>query len=92
MKYILELTKVALSDIDKHKKSGDRKILKKLNNLLIELMKHPRTGSGKPEKLKQNLKGLYSRRINKKHRLIYKIKDKVVVVVVLSAHAHYDDK
>ena len=92
MKYTLEFTKLALSDIEKHKKSGDRKILMKLNKLLLELMKHPRKGIGKPEKLKQNLEGLYSRRINKKHRLVYKIKDEVVIVVVLSAHSHYGDK
>jgi len=92
MKYTLEFTKLAVSDIEKHKKSGDRKILMKLNKLLLELMKHPRKGIGKPEKLKQNLEGLYSRRINKKHRLVYKIKDEVVIVVVLSAYSHYGDK
>lgn len=55
-------------------------------------MEHPRTGTGQPEKLKYNLEGLYSRRINKKHRLVYVVKDQIVTVVVLSAHAHYEDK
>ena len=55
-------------------------------------MEHPRKGTGQPEKLKYNLEGLYSRRINKKHRLVYDIKDEIVTVVVLSAHSHYGDK
>ena len=92
MKYTLEFTKIALSDIKKHKKSGDRLTLKKLDKLLNELMVHPRTGTGKPEQLKHDLEGLYSRRINKKHRLVYDIKDEVVTVIVLSAHSHYGDK
>lgn len=43
MSYTLEFTKTALSDIQKHKKSGDRVTLKKIKQLLIELMEHPRT-------------------------------------------------
>jgi toxin YoeB len=92
MKYKLEFTKIALADIEKHKKSGDRATLKKINQLLNELMEHPRKGTGQPEKLKYNLEGLYSRRINKKHRLVYEIKDEIVTVIVLSAHSHYGDK
>ena len=92
MKYVLEFTKMALSDIEKHKKSGDRTLLKKISQLLNELMEHPRTGTGQPEKLKHDLEGLYSRRINRKHRLVYDIKDEIVTVIVLSAHSHYGDK
>lgn len=92
MKYSLEFTQIALTDIEKHKKSGDRTTLKKINQLLNELMEHPRTGTGKPEKLKYDLEGLYSRRINRKHRLVYEIKDEIVTVVVLSAHSHYGVK
>jgi len=61
MRYSLEFTKTALSDIEKHKKSGDVAIMKKLNKILNELIEHPRTGIGKPEKLKYDLEGLYSR-------------------------------
>ena len=92
MKYTLEFTKVALADIDKHKKSGDRTVLKKLDKLFNELMVNPRKGTGKPEQLKGDLGGLYSRRINKKHRLIYDIQDEIITVIVLSAHLHYGDK
>ena len=92
MNYILEFTKTALTDIEKLKSSGDRKLLKKLDRMLNELLKHPRTGIGQPEILKHDLQGLYSRRINKKHRIIYRIRDEVVTVVILSAYSHYGDK
>ncbi len=92
MSYTLEFSKTALADIGKHKKSGDTPTLKKIEKLLNELMDHPTTGTGQPEKLKHNLQGLYSRRINKKHRLVYSINEKVVTVYVLSAWSHYGDK
>ncbi|MFT6216181.1 MAG: toxin YoeB [Roseivirga sp.] len=55
-------------------------------------MEHPTKGTGKPEMLKHDLAGLYSRRINKKHRLVYSINEQVVTVYVLSAWSHYGDK
>ena len=49
MSYSIELTEEAISDIDKLKKSGDKKVLIKINKLLNELREHPTTGTGKPE-------------------------------------------
>ncbi len=92
MSYVLEFSDIALADIKKHKKSGDKAVLKKIEKLLNELMMHPTEGTGQPEQLKHNLTGLYSRRINQKHRLVYSIDDEVVTVYVLSAWAHYGDK
>ena len=92
MTYTLEFSEIALSDIKKHKKSGDKSVLKKIEKLLNELMEHPMTGTGQPEQLKHNLAGLYSRRINQKHRLVYSINEEVITVYVLSAWAHYGDK
>ena len=92
MSYILEFSDQALKDIEKHKKAGDQSILKKIKQLLNELMVHPKTRTGQPEMLKHELAGLYSRRINRKHRLVYSIKEKVVTVYVLSAYSHYGDK
>jgi len=92
MIYKLRFTPTAVKDIQKLKKTGDKKLLQKLAVLLEELKKHQRTGTGKPGNLKHELEGFYSRRINKKHRLIYDIKDDIIVVVVLSAHSHYGDK
>jgi len=90
--YKLRFTTNALRDIQRHKKSGEKKLLKKLAVLLEELREHPATGTGQPEKLKHKLEGLYSRRINKKHRLVYSIDENIVVVFVLSAYRHYSDK
>ena len=70
----------------------DPAAMKKLVKLVDELMEHPRTGIGKPEQLKGERSGQWSRRITKKHRLIYEIHDTEVVVLVLSAYGHYDDK
>ena len=92
MSYELEFSKNALNDIKKHKKAGDRATLKKIEKLLNELMEHPRSGTGKPEELKHNLVGFFSRRINKKDRLVYSINDKTVVVYVVSASLHYGQK
>ena len=92
MSYILEFSEIALADIEKHKKSGDKVVLKKIEKLLNELMEHPTMGTGQPEQLKHNLTGLYSRRINQKHRLVYSINEEIVTVLVLSAWAHYGDK
>lgn len=65
---------------------------KKALKLIAELYNHPRTGTGKPEQLSGNRAGQWSRRINKKHRLVYDIRDMEVVVLVLTAYGHYDDK
>jgi toxin YoeB len=58
--------------------------------LLDELIEHPATGTGKPEKMKYA--DCYSRRITKKHRLVYSIDNDKIVVLVLSASGHNDDK
>ena len=92
MSYALEFSENAIVDIEKHKKSGDKAVLKKIEQLLNELMEHPTTGTGQPEVLKYNLAGLFSRRINKKHRIVYSIKEKLITVHVLSAWGHYADK
>ena len=80
------------ADIEKHKKTGDRAVLKKIDTLLKELMKHPTTGTDQPKMLIHILAGLYSRRINKKHRLVYSVDEQIVTVYVLSAWSHYGDK
>ena len=68
------------------------KAFQKLGKLLGELMEHPRTGTGKPEQLKGDRAGQWSRHITRKHRLVYEIHDAEVVVLVLTAYGHYDDK
>ena len=89
MSYTLTFSAIALMDIENHKKSGDKAVLKKIEKLLIELMEHPQTGTGQPEQLKHDLAGLYSRMINQKHRLVYSVDEEKMTVNILSARAHY---
>lgn len=63
----------------------------KLSKLLEEISEHPRTGTGKVEQLKGYSGTVYSRRITQRHRVVYRIYDEVVEVLILSAYGHYDD-
>lgn len=63
--------------------------LSKLAKLLDELRDHPKTGTGQVEPLRGHDGSVYSRRITKEHRLVYKVYDDTVVVLVLSAFGHY---
>jgi toxin YoeB len=74
------------------KRSGDKASIKKVEQIIEELQIHPETGTGKPERLKFDLAGYWSRRINKKDRLIYFIEDNIITVTVVSALGHYYDK
>lgn len=68
----------------------DRKIADKINTLIIDTLRHPFDGLGKPEPLKHGLRALWSRRINKEHRLVYYVEDDEVIFT--SCRGHYDDK
>ncbi|HKV97952.1 MAG TPA: Txe/YoeB family addiction module toxin [Gammaproteobacteria bacterium] len=66
----------------------DRKTLRRVNALLDDTMRHPFTGVGKPEALRENLRGFWSRRIDDTHRLVYAVKDQDLVVI--ACHYHYE--
>lgn len=87
MGYHLDFTDKAREDIASHQKAGNKAALNKLLKLLDELAEHPFTGTGKPEALKHELSGCWSRRINQEHRLVYEVSDRNVFV--LSAKGHY---
>lgn len=65
---------------------------RKAATLIEELKVHPRTGTGHPEPFSADRTGMWSRRISKKHRLVYEIFDDEVHVDVVSAYGHYGDK
>ncbi len=67
--------------------STDKNTLKKINSLIKESFKSPFQGSGKPEPLKYELAGWWSRRINLEHRLVYKIEDGAIII--LQCRYHY---
>ena len=88
--YTLIITGEAKSDIAALKKSGNVSAIKKVSKLLQELIVHPQSGTGRVEQLKGNLSGLWSRRIDKKNRLVYSIDENAKTVTVISATGHYD--
>ena len=89
--YDIIYSKQAKEDLAKLRKS-EPAAHKKAVSLLLELMEHPFTGPGKPEPLSGDRIGQWSRRITKKHRLVYEIHDTEVIVIVLTAYGHYGDK
>lgn len=67
----------------------DRKMLKRINQLIEEILRTPFEGIGKPEALKGDLSGYWSRRINDEHRLVYTINDDNVIII--ACRYHYGD-
>lgn len=65
---------------------NDKQVLKKINALLKEVLRDPFHGIGKPEPLVGNLTGFWSRRINREHRLVYKVLDNQIVVAKCRFH------
>lgn len=91
-KYFVEFEDIARKDLRAHYKSGNKSTIKKIEKILLELTENPFFGEGQPEELKHNFKGYWSRRINQKDRIIYRVEADIVTVFVISAMGHYSDK
>ena len=72
--------------------SGNKAILNKIQTLLEDIAEHPYTGIGKPEPLKYELTGKWSRRINSEHRIVYSVHDDIIEVYIFSMRYHYSKK
>ena len=68
--------------------SIDKKNVKKINSLIKDIIRNPFDGIGKPEALKYDLSGYWSRRINQEHRLVYQVVNKELLIY--SCRFHYD--
>ena len=66
----------------------DRKMLKKINELVKDIQRTPFVGKGKPEPLKYDLAGFWSRRIDREHRLVYNVENQEILIY--SCKYHYD--
>ncbi len=66
----------------------DKKTLKRINKLIANVLRDPFEGIGKPESLKENLSGFWSRRIDDTHRLVYAVSD--THITVISCRYHYE--
>ena len=82
----------SLEDLEYWKKVNNTAILKRIELLLADIAEHPFTGIGKPERLKFDLAGKWSRRINSEHRLIYSVHDDMIVIYIFSMKYHYSKK
>ena len=79
----------AEEDLEYWKQTGNKRIMKRISALLADILEHPFSGIGKPEPLKGEQHGLWSRRITDEHRLVYSISSGRVYVYVLSMRFHY---
>jgi toxin YoeB len=64
----------------------DRKLTKRINQIIQDVLRAPFEGIGKPEPLKGDLSGYWSRRINDEHRLVYAVKDDNVIFIACRYH------
>jgi toxin YoeB len=64
----------------------DKKTYKRIVDLILDILRHPFSGIGKPEPLRHELRGYWSRRIDREHRLIYKVTSEAVVIVACRYH------
>ena len=72
-----------------HWQTQDKKTLKRINNLLKDIDRHPFTGIGKPEPLTGDKQGYWSRRIDEVNRIVYKVERNQIIIV--QCRGHYDD-
>ena len=82
----IEFTLKAKEDVDFWKKAGNKVILKKIRNLLDSIQDTPFEGIGKPEQLKYEWSGYWSRSINQERRLIYEALSEKIIIHSLKGH------
>ncbi len=87
MTFRLQMTDQALEDY-RYWEKKNQKILKRIHALFDDMKQTPFGGLGKPEPLKLNLSGLWSRRITKEHRCVYRVQDDRIII--RSLRFHYD--
>jgi toxin YoeB len=91
-KYSIEISSRARKELQVHYTSGNKSVIRKIEQIFLELAETPFEGTGNPEPLKYQLAGYWSRRINRKDRIIYKVFEEKVVVFIASAVGLYGDR
>ena len=84
---LLTWTKEAWSDYT-YWQNRDKKTLKRINKLILDTQRSPLEGIGKPESLRENLSGFWSRRIDESNRLVYAVDDNQLTII--SCRYHYE--
>lgn len=85
----IDYTDDAKQDLVYWRKINNKSVQKKINELLLSIQKTPYLGIGKSEALKHHLSGLWSRRINSEHRLVYEIDENQNLIIIHSLKGHY---
>jgi toxin YoeB len=85
---VISFTDKAWSDFESYQDSNQSKLIKKIGELIKAIRRDPYKGIGKPEALKHNRAGFYSRRITDEHRLVYEIVDDELMII--SCKFHYE--
>ena len=89
MSYKINFYETADEDLVRWKKSGQKIIMDRITRLLKDIVEHPYYGIGKPESLRYELTGKWSRRINDEHRIVYEVDEVNNEVNVISLFGHY---
>jgi toxin YoeB len=87
--YKIEILPRADRDIHDYWKAGNKTAIKNIQLIFKEFEIHPYTGIGQSEPLKYELTGYWSRHIDKKNRIIYRIEEEKIKVIIVSAMGHY---
>ncbi len=91
MNYDIIFTPLAYEQWEYWKKTNP-KIAQRIKKILLDIREHPYTGIAKPERLKYDLAGKWSRRINEEHRIIYQVFEDRIEIDILSMKYHYSKK
>lgn len=91
-KYTIEFSKSAFYDLEKIKKYGSNAEKTKLERIIKELEIHPQKGIGHPKPLTGEEGIVWSRKLNKKDRIVYEILETEIIVLIIQLLGHYDDK
>lgn len=91
-KYQVKISRSAEKELSVIKRSGRKADIEKITVFFQEISDTPRAGTGKPEQLKHYSGEVWSRRLSKKDGFVYEIFEGEVLVVVIQALGHYDDK
>jgi len=86
MSFSIEFSDTALEDYQYWKKTNNKKIIEKIKVLLKNITETPFEGIGKPEALKYDFTGYWSRRITRDHRIVYKVEINIIYVIQLRGH------
>ena len=90
-RYHIIISDKAKKDLGFLYKTGGKILITRIERIFEDLSENPYSGIGKPEQLRHNLAGLWSRRIDKKHRHIYQITEETITVYIVAAKGHYSD-